>query len=570
MFKMRLENSGFESNGFSTLQSAVQRKLSERGCGLDDAGITVSLDQDSLLNLDEYRVNATEEAVRITAGGMIGAFAGMGDYLRHCGFDGRGNCRPDCGIRHVKPQNPIHGIYFASHFHNFYETAPLKKVQLYIEDLALQGCNALMIWYDMHQYADVDVPESVAMIARLKSILRHASVVGMKTVFTMLANESFYTSDPAIRAEWQVQNGYFATPVGHYHVEICPDKPHGLEEILRQRRRVMNAFSDVKLDYLAVWPYDQGGCTCEKCAPWGANGYLKTLKALHELFDEILPDSKILCSTWYFNHFVLDEWDRFNEAMNSGEYSYVDALFGYFANGEEIPGYIREGKMPGGKPMVAFPEISMYGATPWGGFGANPMPRRMEANFRENGNLYCGALPYSEGIFEDINKSLMLAFYGGRTDSAEEVLREYARFELCLNGSLEDDFVRMVYAMETTLNRTGMDRDGNPIDWNRNTGFAYDELRYIIQNPDLVMETEALAAKIDQALPDSLRQSWRWRILRLRAMIDVELKTHDMSFSPKFEACMEALSQIYHAETAFYVVTPLTRRAVQNILGGTI
>lgn len=387
MFKMRLENSGFESNGFSILQSAVQRKLSERGCGLDDAGKTVCLNQDSLLNLDEYRVNATEEAVCITAGGMIGAFAGMGDYLRHCGFDGRGNCQPDCGIRHVKPQNLIHGIYFASHFHNFYETAPLEKVQLYIEDLALQGCNALMVWYDMHQYADVDVPESVAMIARLKSVLRHASVVGMKTVFTMLANESFYTSDPAIRAEWQVQNGYFAMPLGHYHVEICPNKPHGLEEILRQRRRVMNAFSDVKLDYLAVWPYDQGGCTCEKCSPWGANGYLKTLKALHELFDEILPDSKILCSAWYFNHFVPDEWDRFNEAMNSGEYSYVDALFGYFANGENIPGYIREGKMPGGKSMVAFPEISMYGATPWGGFGANPMPRRMEANFHENGRL---------------------------------------------------------------------------------------------------------------------------------------------------------------------------------------
>jgi hypothetical protein len=43
---------------------------------------------------------------------------------------------------------PIHGMYFASHFFNFYHVAPIEQVYRLQEDLALRGCNALMAWYD--------------------------------------------------------------------------------------------------------------------------------------------------------------------------------------------------------------------------------------------------------------------------------------------------------------------------------------------------------------------------------------------------------------------------------------
>ena len=555
-----LVDNGMDGGSFSLLRSVCARKLRERGCS--EEGIPVCVVPDPAMDEDEYRVSGESGGAVIRAGGTAGFFSAVGGYMRGCRFDGAGGFLPFVGEASLKPTDQIHGIYFATHFRNYYEAAPADDVMRLIEDLALQGCNALMVWYDMHQYADVDTPQSKEMIARLKSFCRRASLCGMKTVFLTLANESFCTSDPAIRAEWKAQNGYFVQPAGHYHVEICPNKPGGLDEILRQRRRMMEAFGDIRIDLISVWPYDQGGCTCEKCAPWGSNGFLKTLDALRGLYAEILPGAELLVSTWFFDHFTR-EWDGFNEAFNTGRYDYVRYLFGYFANGEAVPDFIRDGKMPGGKPMIAFPEISMFGCMPWGGFGANPMPARMEENFRQNGSMYFGALPYSEGIYEDINKSLMLAFYSGRCASSEEVLREYARFEFCLDGGYVDDFVRMIYCMERTLNRRSADPGGEYIEWEK-TDISYDDLRFEISNPSQVAEAERLAAKIDAALPENIRNGWRWKILRLRAAIDAELASHDMRLTGKAEGYMERLTAIYSAQNALYAVTPLTRASLRR------
>ena len=569
MDSFTIQNNGLEAQSFSALCDVTLRRLQERGCALAENGERICITLDASLQEDEYFVSAKPERVQVRAGGVSGAFAGIGAFLESCAFDGRGQCRPFVGEKHLKPVNPIHGMYFATHFRNFYESAPVDEVLAIIGDLALRGSNALMIWYDMHQYTGVDDPQSVEMIARLKSFMRYASICGMKTVFLKLANETFSGSDPAIRAEWTAQNGYVQAPYGHYHLEICPNKEGGLAEILRQRRIVMEAFADVKLDYIVEWPYDQGGCTCEKCAPWGGNGLLKTVDALHELYREILPDAKILLSTWYFERFYKGDWDAFNAQLNAGRCGYVDFLFGYFANDEFVPDYIRNGDMPGGKRMVAFPEISMWGAEPWGGFGANPMPERMESNFRENGGLYCGALPYSEGIFEDINKCMMLAFYSGKTKSAEEVLRTYARFELCIQGeALIEDFVRMCRGMEALLPRRQEYADGRKQIGRLKSDVRYEDVRFTIRNPADAEEVEALSAKLDAALPEAIRSSWRWRVLRLRAIADLELVKNHMALSPRFEKCMEELTRIYHAENAYYVVSPLTRDAVLEARGG--
>ena len=197
------------------------------------------------------------------------------------------------------------------------------------------------------------------------------------------------------------------------------------------------------------------------------------------------------------------------------------------------------------------------------------MPARMDENFRRNGHLYCGALPYSEGIYEDINKAMMLAFYAGRLDNAADVLREYTRFEFCLDGEYVEDFVKMVFAMEHTLRRHAADETGAPFRWQDNA-IAYEKLRIVIDQPEDAPEIERLAAKIDAKLPETIRSGWRWQILRLRAAIDAELAGHDMYFTDRFEDCMERLTKIYHAEEAFHSVTPLTRAAVSRGHNGQI
>lgn len=86
----------------------------------------------------------------------------------------------------------------------------------------------------------------------------------------MLANEGFAASPVSLRARFEIENGYKRITLGHYGCEICPGTEEGIAEIMRERREVLSRFSDLRIDYAALWPYDQGGCTCAGCVPWGA------------------------------------------------------------------------------------------------------------------------------------------------------------------------------------------------------------------------------------------------------------------------------------------------------------
>ena len=71
----------------------------------------------------------------------------------------------------------------------------------------------------------------------------------------------------------------------------------------------------------------------------------------------------------------------------------------------------------------------MVGWPVWGGFGANPLPTRYEREWKELKAQWQGGFPYSEGIFEDINKVLFASFYWKADTTADEALREYIAFE---------------------------------------------------------------------------------------------------------------------------------------------
>jgi hypothetical protein len=91
---------------------------------------------------------------------------------------------------------------------------------------------------------------------------------------------------------------------------------------------------------------------------------------------------------------------------------------------------LAHGGGPGGLPLYNFPEISMWGRQPWGGFGANPMPARLQTRWEETKGLVVGGAPYSEGVYNDINMVVCLRHYwdpAGAT--AADTVRDYAAFE---------------------------------------------------------------------------------------------------------------------------------------------
>lgn len=199
------------------------------------------------------------EAVRISGDNERGLLYGVGKFLHTSRY--AGGFAPSAWRGTSCPAKPLRGMYFATHFHNWYHRAPIPAIVRYIEDLALWGYNALEVWFDMHHFAGIDDPAAAAMLARLRALLQAARTVGMRPALGIIVNEGYASTPPELRAT--------ATGRGHYGVELCPATPAGEALLLRNADERFAAFADCGIELLGLWPYDQGGCRCPACAPWG-------------------------------------------------------------------------------------------------------------------------------------------------------------------------------------------------------------------------------------------------------------------------------------------------------------
>ncbi|MBQ3705604.1 MAG: hypothetical protein II888_04045 [Clostridia bacterium] len=525
---------------------AFQRKLNERGCELGTEGYSVQVTLDPGLPEGTYALSAMQESAELTAADPCAVMAGLGEFLLGWRFEG-GIAVPERHIRFT-PRSRFRGLYFATHFHNFYHTAPMEAVYQQIEDAAFRGGNAITVWYDMHHFTGIDDPASGPYLKRLQDILCYARKLGMRTCLTMLSNEGFAGTPDRLKASSAVQNGYHSVLDGHYGVEICPSRPGGIEEIIRQRRSVLRAFRGCSPDYVVYWPYDQGGCTCESCAPWGTNGFLILFPYFEEAVRKELPDTRIIMSTWYFDHFIDGEWERFFDLIGQDRFKNVHWLMDFFPEGK-MPDCILSHGLPADREMIAFPEISMYGGKPWGGFGANPLPSFLQRSNDCGEKLYSGISCYSEGIFEDINKTIMLLYISGREKDARCAIRDYASWELMTNDA--DSLVRLAEILEETLPRE--------------TVLTAESVRFRIMKPDRVREAAGIAREIDATMPEPARSSWRWRILYLRALIDESILRNDGFVSEETDEYLRELENIYRiVPESLRVVSPPSLSTIQN------
>jgi len=199
---------------------------------------------------------------------------------------------------------------------------------------------------------------------------------------------------------------------------------------------------------------------------------------------------------------------------------------------EDFPRYPLDVGVPGNRPLINFPEISMWGNWPWGGFGANPLPRRFQRLWDQVKHKVEGGFPYSEGIYEDMNKAIVSQFYWSRDRSARETLEEYIAYEYGIPDTA--DVLAIVDILETASSRL-----------------------YTQQTVDAEQAQRAheLAESIHKRLPLWARQSWRWEILRLRALLDRERFAGDGLETPAAEAALVRLIDL---------VRPPLRRAVSR------
>jgi len=487
--------------------SNIARVVEQRMKTADD--ITLALDS----NLGENTGKIWDKNISAGSYGML--WEAIGRYLRN----------PKIDNQTFESYKEFSGMYFTTHHQNFFDAAPLEVIYSYIEDSALWGAEVFHVWYDIHHFRDIDDPYAHEIGGRLVSMLKYVKSLGLKTYLAGPANEAFDSSPEELRADWtRGHDGYIHTLNSHYHREICPNKPGGIEKMIEYRRQVMEMFKDVELDYVGFGPYDEGGCTCSKCRPWGSNGYIKCLEALIPVVKEYQPNAKIIMGLWLFDHFTEDcESAGVQMLLREGrlsEVTYINPMHGSY-------GYTHEMY----RPKINFTEISMTDTAPWGGYGANPIPQRFQKVWEEHREFEVGGEPYHEGIYADLNAVIMLRCYRAN-QNAEDTVKEYLSYEFGLEGNLRDEVCKAIYGMGETLFR-----ELDPV--------AH---RYPIFESEKVFEIEETFKKAHATLPEDVRESVKWQLLYLRAMIDGELKRNDYYRNETVRAYFRKIIKLSHLE----------------------
>ena len=499
----------------------LSRQISER-CDAKvltagEAAWAIHLGCESGIGPEGYRISdGPGGSVRILGNDERGLLYGVGKFLRSSRYD-RGGFTPGTWRGTSVPQCPMRGIYFATHFNNFYEAASFEELERYVEDLSLWGFNLLTLSYPHWQYAGYDDPAARKMTEHLRRLMRVAKQVGMRVSVGDALNGGFTSTPKAMRH----------TPVpdplgrhGNFGVNLCPSKPAAREQLLKNWAQLLDEFADPGLDCITYWPYDEGGCGCPECWPWGARGYLNLSRAVSALVRQKAPQVKVILSTWTFDTPPAGEWEALAQTLAEdkswADYIQADAH-------EDFPRFPLERGVPGGLPLLNFPEISMWGQSPWGGYGSNPLPGRLQRLWNQTQRKLAGGTPYSEGIYEDINKAICSQFYWDPQRSAIETVKEYAAFEY--SPDVADDVVQVVEAFEKNHRRE--------------------------QIGPSVEQTFERVREIETKLTPQARTAWRWRIVFLRALIDRELfKTQGKLEGRTLQQAFGELTTIYHAEHA--------------------
>jgi hypothetical protein len=203
--------------------------------------------------------------------------------------------------------------------------------------------------------------------------------------------------------------------VGNLGPELCPSKPEALALLGQWQAELLDAFRPSPgVDLIWCWPYDSGGCSCEQCKPWGGRGFLRASEQLARLYRERFPQGQVWLSAWCFDLFCGDwgDHDRFFQYVREKKPTWFEGIITGTYSGDGIQRrLLQEHPAPERYPLANFPEISMH-TSPWGGYGADPLPEYNTRFAHELRPHIVGGWPYSEGIYEDVSKFFWGQFYG--------------------------------------------------------------------------------------------------------------------------------------------------------------
>ena len=481
-----------KSNGYSMHEKLLRERISQRiTAEFCDGGLTIELAVDESLGKKEsYSISKVADGYLIKGSDELGLYYGIGKLLRAAKWreDGFEAYATD-GV--ISPACDYRAIFYSMHFFNWYHVAPIEEQESYLCDLLLWGYNTIHCTLPRVNIYDLEDEIFKKAMKNVRRIFALAKSIGMKTSLSLGSNQGMKGTPH----EYDAEMSFDLELRGNLGRNLCISKPGVLDYLRGIWRDELNMLSDIGLDYVTCWPYDEGGCGCEKCRPWGANGYLNMCRAARDTAREIFPNIEVVVGTWAFDAPNDEgEYEGLYRRLK-GDMAWIDYLM-VDAHGD-FPRYPLEHEVI--RPIVNFPEISMWGLAPWGGFGANPLPERFQRIWDSSKHIISGGLPYSEGISEDISKIQWIGYYFDPEKHYSEILAEYIRYEY--GEDLVDEALELMRLIE--INHTHI---GNG---------EYPEL-------DVAERALAIAESINARLSERAKTSWRWRILYIRARLDAK------------------------------------------------
>ena len=377
---------------------------------------------------------AGQTGAAVVGGDSRGVYYGLGRLLRNSTFGASFTPGSWRGRSAPALPNGFRAMYLATHLENFYQAAPLAKVQEYVEDLALWGANTMALVMPWEEFSSFDDPAMVRQINMTTTLFKAAKQTGLGVGLVAAANQGFSSRPERIKACYPLPGNHFGEFNAHMP-QVSTVKEGGVAYLLANFRELFQQYktNEVDLDFFISWPYDEGGSACTGADgysewPWGARGFPNITHQLSVLGKQLFPNMRTVVSTWGFDRpAAVGEFAGLDQYIRShpGAFDFTMA-----DSNTEFPSWpIEAHHGPGDLPLLNFPEISMWGRTPWGGFGANPLPERFQQLWRPIEKLVSGGMPYSEGIFEDLNQAICFQHYWNASTTANQTVAEYIGFE---------------------------------------------------------------------------------------------------------------------------------------------
>ncbi|MCX7007980.1 MAG: hypothetical protein NTY53_12165 [Kiritimatiellaeota bacterium] len=318
---------------------------------------------------------------------------------------------------------PVRECYCPAHFGNAYEAMGPREMAAYLAELKWMGFNRYGDWITTTDVCNPYTSDAAWDLAkeqldRKKKAFLAAQKLGLELNLIVTPNHVYLD---------QLRPAYAAKKGPRIQGQlICPSDPEGRKIILANFERWFNDFADagLRLNAFTAFAYDYGGCDCEKCRPWIIT-FAKLMKEVHAIARRRHPDIEPwFCSWWW----TPEEHTQFNDWAAQEAPGWLKAMTMHIEYGQTRP---KDVAVPAGCRKLAFVHIG-YGdqrdSEVYGRQGAVIAPHRLPETLRElRQRGFEGFQAYSEGVFDDVNKTLLAGLGSGHFDDAESSLRAYAQ-----------------------------------------------------------------------------------------------------------------------------------------------